>query len=155
MTPDEGATTSRRDTGRCEPPLLVGVAASEGAVPALVELFSSMTDTSSFAFVVVGDARGSSGADLADELAGKVAERVCPVVDRVKLEPACIYVAPRGSCVIVKKQRLRLVDGSVDPWGDPDRRLSSIAGGCSRGGSGGRRAVRLPQCRSIGPGRDR
>lgn len=97
-----------------KPPILessltvVGIGASAGGLDALKRFFSAMPADSGMAFVVVPHLDPSHRSLMAELLARVTSMKVCEVVDRMTIEPNCVYVIPPNKELSVHSRQLSL-----------------------------------------------
>src|SRR4051812_1352357 len=98
-------TNSAGEAGRTKP-VVVGIGASAGGVPALQTLFDVLPDHSGAAFVVVVHLDPESRSEMSGILSSRTRMKVTQVVDPVRLEANHVYVIPPD-------RRLHITDNEI------------------------------------------
>ncbi len=108
---------------------IVGIGASAGGLEAFQHLFARLPADTGMAFVLIQHLSPSHDSLLSEILARSTSMQVYEVIDRVIVEPNCVYVIPPNTKMILSDGGLRLlprqkVEGKYMPV---DAFLSSLA----------------------------
>lgn len=107
----------------------VGVGASAGGLEAIHDLFDYMPANTGFSFIIVQHLSPDYKSLMAELLSRHTAMQVFEAQDNTDLQPNCIYVIPSKKLIIVKDNKLRLLekDASRKPNNAIDVFFESLA----------------------------
>ncbi len=94
-------------------PLIVGIGASAGGIPALEGLFGGLPAECGLSFVIVTHL-SPDRESLLHQIVGRFTKMSVMVArDGVRLKPGCVYVMPEGAALAIHDGRLQLIDADA------------------------------------------
>ena len=119
---------SRKENGRIDEPLVIGIGASAGGLEALQQFFGCMPNNSGLSFVVVQHLSPDYKSLMADILGKHTGMTVLQAVNEMEVEPDTVYLIPPKKYMTIHQGKLILSDYAHSTLNHPiDIFFSSLA----------------------------